>query len=59
MWHQDFDSPIVALYTLKGDILQRAPFTSFAPETLEHLTGQLSSTAWRNRFLEHGTKTTF
>ncbi|KAK7507901.1 hypothetical protein BaRGS_00000866, partial [Batillaria attramentaria] len=59
LWHRQFDSPVVALYTLKGELLQRAPFTSFAPETLEHLTGQLSDVTWRNRFLEHGSKPTF
>lgn len=59
LWHRLFDSPVVALYTLKGELLQRAPFTSFAPETLEHLTGQLSDVSWRNRFLEHGSKPTF
>lgn len=59
LWHRQFDSPVVALYTLKSDLLQRAPFTSFAPETLDHLTGQLSDVSWRNRFLEHRSKPTF
>ncbi|KAL8579389.1 hypothetical protein ACOMHN_026754 [Nucella lapillus] len=59
LWHRQFDSPVVALYMLKGDALQRAPFTSFAPETLEHLTGQMTDVAWRTRFLELGSKSTF
>ncbi|KAK3586701.1 hypothetical protein CHS0354_039173 [Potamilus streckersoni] len=54
LWHRQFDSPVVAMYTLNSDkSLQKVPFTSFAPETLEHLTGQLSSMWWRDRFLEH------
>lgn len=56
MWHQTYGSPVVAMYSLGADGLQKVPFTSFAPETLEHLTGQLCSTAWRQRFLEHGGK---
>ncbi|XP_076451034.1 serine/threonine-protein kinase/endoribonuclease IRE1-like [Babylonia areolata] len=59
LWHRQFDSPVVALYMLKGDSLQRAPFTSFAPETLEHLTGQMTDVAWRTRFLELGSKPSF
>ncbi|XP_052262641.1 serine/threonine-protein kinase/endoribonuclease IRE1-like [Dreissena polymorpha] len=59
MWHTQYDSPVVAMYTMHADGLQKIPFTSFAPETLEHLTGQLSSTVWRNRFLEHGQKKIF
>ncbi|WAQ95754.1 ERN1-like protein [Mya arenaria] len=59
MWHAQFDSPVVAMYTMHADGLQKVPFTSFAPETLDHLTGQLSSTLWRNRFLEHGKKKIF
>lgn len=59
LWHQTFDSPVVALYMLNGDLLQRAPFTSFAPETLEHLTGQMTDNVWRTRFLELGSKQTF
>ncbi|KAL3877911.1 hypothetical protein ACJMK2_035553 [Sinanodonta woodiana] len=54
LWHHQFDSPVVAMYTLNSEKnLQKVPFTSFAPETLEHLTGQLSSVWWRDRFLEH------
>ena len=59
LWHRQFDSPVVALYMLKGDLLQRAPFTSFAPETLEHLTGQMTDVSWRTRFLESGSKPSF
>ncbi|KAK7113321.1 serine/threonine-protein kinase/endoribonuclease IRE1-like [Littorina saxatilis] len=59
LWHHAFESPVVALYMLKGDLLQRAPFTSFAPETLEHLTGDMTDVHWRNRFLDMGSKQTF
>ncbi|KAJ8317880.1 hypothetical protein KUTeg_002971 [Tegillarca granosa] len=49
LWHMDYDSPVVAMYTMTKDhSLQKVPFTSFAPETLDHLTGQLSSTVWRH-----------
>ncbi|XP_045214288.2 serine/threonine-protein kinase/endoribonuclease IRE1-like [Mercenaria mercenaria] len=59
LWHTDFDSPVVAMYKLHAEGLQKIPFTTFAPETLDHLTGQLSSTFWKNRFLEHGQKKIF
>ncbi|XP_060605820.1 serine/threonine-protein kinase/endoribonuclease IRE1-like [Ruditapes philippinarum] len=59
LWHTDFDSPVVAMYVLHSEGLQKIPFTTFAPETLDHLTGQLSSTLWKNRFLEHGQKKIF
>ncbi|KAK3089270.1 hypothetical protein FSP39_002213 [Pinctada imbricata] len=59
LWYTDFRSPVVAMYTMSQDGLQRIPFTSFAPETLEHLTGQLSSPQWRNKFLLHGKQQVF
>jgi hypothetical protein len=34
-------------------------FYSFAPETLEHLTGKLSSRLWKDRFLKHGDQEVF
>ncbi|XP_033737119.1 serine/threonine-protein kinase/endoribonuclease IRE1-like [Pecten maximus] len=59
-WYMDYDSPVVAMYTMNQDGgLQKVPFMSFAPETLEHLTGQLSSNHWRHKFLEHGQKKIF
>lgn len=59
-WYMDYGSPVVAMYTINQDGgLQNVPFLSFAPETLEHLTGQLSSNHWRNKFLEHGQKKIF
>jgi len=59
-WYKDFESPVVAMYTVNKDGgLQKVPFTSFAPETLEHLTGQLTSTQWRTKFLEHGKRQIF
>ena len=54
LWHNQFDSPVVAMYTLHAEGLQKVPFTTFAPETLDHLTGQLSSTFWKNKFIEQG-----
>ncbi|KAK6170116.1 hypothetical protein SNE40_018589 [Patella caerulea] len=54
LWHHKFDSPVVAMYKLHQDGLQKIPFLSFAPETLEHLSGQVSSTTWRTRFLNQG-----
>jgi len=42
------------MYTLHAEGLQKVPFTTFAPETLDHLTGQLSSTFWKNKFIEQG-----
>ncbi|KAL4240931.1 Serine/threonine-protein kinase/endoribonuclease IRE1 [Mactra antiquata] len=59
LWYADFDSPVVAMYTLHSEGLQKVPFTTFAPETLDHLTGQLSSTEWKYRFLQHGQKKVF
>ncbi|XP_062617880.1 serine/threonine-protein kinase/endoribonuclease IRE1-like [Saccostrea cucullata] len=59
LWYTDFQSPVVAMYTMDHEGLQKVPFTSFAPETLDHLTGQLSSEHWRNKFLLHGKQEVF
>lgn len=59
LWYTDFRSPVVAMYTMDHEGLQKVPFTSFAPETLDHLTGQLSSEHWRNKFLLHGKQQVF
>ncbi|CAH1794461.1 unnamed protein product [Owenia fusiformis] len=56
MWNRDYGSPIVAMYNLDPEGLRRVPFTSIGYETLEHLTGQLASAAWKTRFLEHSGK---
>ena len=40
----DYGSPIVAIYTLEHDVLHKIPFESMAVETLEPLTGPLTST---------------
>lgn len=53
LWYNNYDSPVVAMYTLSQDGFRKVPFTSFAPETLNHLTGQLSATSWKNRFMDH------
>nr|KAI8766493.1 serine/threonine-protein kinase/endoribonuclease ire-1-like [Biomphalaria glabrata] len=50
-WQREFDSPVVAMYQMHHEGLQRVPFASFAAETLDHLTGQLSSTQWKKRFM--------
>ncbi|XP_064627806.1 serine/threonine-protein kinase/endoribonuclease IRE1-like [Lineus longissimus] len=55
LWVRDFRSPIVAMYILDPtDALAKIPFTTVAPETLQYLTGQLSHTLWKNKFLNHG-----
>lgn len=59
LWYTDFHSPVVAMYTMDHEGLQKVPFTSFAPETLDHLTGQLSSDHWKNKFLLHGKQQIF
>ncbi|KAH9504016.1 Serine/threonine-protein kinase/endoribonuclease IRE1 [Bulinus truncatus] len=51
LWSREFDSPVVAMYQMHHEGLQRVPFASFAAETLDHLTGQLSSIQWKNRFM--------
>ncbi|XP_046337204.2 serine/threonine-protein kinase/endoribonuclease IRE1-like [Haliotis rufescens] len=59
LWQRKYDSPVVAMYRLHQEGLQKIPFTSFAPETLDHLTGQLAEYVWRDRFLAHGQKKSF
>ena len=60
MWAQNYDAPIVGIYTLDLDNgLRNAPFVSLASETLEHVTGPMSSLEWRSKFLEHTKKQTF
>ncbi|XP_074647988.1 serine/threonine-protein kinase/endoribonuclease IRE1-like isoform X2 [Tubulanus polymorphus] len=54
LWTQDFKSPVVAMYSLGIDGLHKIPFTTVAPETLQHLTGQLAATKWKDMFLQHG-----
>lgn len=59
LWSNDFKSPVVAMYTLNQDQgFQKVPFLTFAKETLYHLTGRMTSTEWRTRFLEHGKQET-
>ncbi|BFZ17659.1 hypothetical protein BsWGS_20698 [Bradybaena similaris] len=59
LWKHEFDSPVVAMYQMHHDGLQRVPFVSFAAETLDHLTGQLASTHWKNRFMMLNIRQTF
>ncbi|XP_036368226.1 serine/threonine-protein kinase/endoribonuclease IRE1 [Octopus sinensis] len=59
LWYKNYDSPVVAMYSLGQEGLRKVPFTSFAPETLDHLTGQLSDTLWKDRFLDHGKQQEF
>ncbi|GAB1607689.1 serine/threonine-protein kinase/endoribonuclease IRE1-like, partial [Argonauta hians] len=54
LWYKNYDSPVVAMYSLGQEGLRKVPFTSFAPETLDHLTGQLSDAQWKDRFLDYG-----
>jgi serine/threonine-protein kinase/endoribonuclease IRE1 len=41
------------MYIPDNDELHKVPFFSMATETLEHLTGQMSSSEMKNKFLEH------
>ncbi|XP_059166098.1 serine/threonine-protein kinase/endoribonuclease IRE1-like isoform X2 [Physella acuta] len=59
LWQKDFESPVVAMYQMHLDGLQRVPFAIFAADTLDHLTGQLESTQWKNRFLDLNLRQTF
>lgn len=59
LWQREFDSPVVAMYQMMHEGLQRVPFASFAAETLDHLTGQLASTQWKNRFMDINLRQTF
>jgi hypothetical protein len=58
-WLNNYNSPVVAMYKLNQEGFQKIPFYSFAPETLEHLTGKLSSRLWKDRFLKHGDQEVF
>ncbi|CAC5375816.1 ERN1 [Mytilus coruscus] len=58
-WLNNYNSPVVAMYTLSPDGLQKVPFYTFAPETLEHLTGKLTSRLWKEKFLKHGDQEVF
>ncbi|KAK2160611.1 hypothetical protein LSH36_129g02045 [Paralvinella palmiformis] len=53
-WSQDFKAPVVAMYFLDAEGLKKIPYMSMAPGTLEHLTGQLASQEWRDRFHKQG-----
>lgn len=59
LWQHQFDSPVVAMYRMHHEGLQRVPFASFAAETLYHLTGQMSSTKWKERFKKFHLEQTF
>ncbi|XP_076074287.1 serine/threonine-protein kinase/endoribonuclease IRE1-like [Mytilus galloprovincialis] len=58
-WLNNYNSPVVAMYSLSPDGLQKIPFYTFAPETLEHLTGKLTSRLWKEKFLKHGDQEVF
>lgn len=59
LWTRDLMSPIVGMYTLNQDHgFQKVPFFSVAKETLYHLTGQMTSSDWRRKFIEHGKQET-
>ncbi|GFO02317.1 serine/threonine-protein kinase/endoribonuclease ire-1 [Plakobranchus ocellatus] len=59
LWSRDFDSPVVAMYQMHHEGLQAVPFASFAAETLDHLTGQMASTHWKDRFMDTNLRQTF
>ena len=59
MWSEDYKAPVVAMYTLDGDVLRKIPFVSMAAETLEHLTSQATFSEWKHKFLEHARQTVF
>ena len=54
LWNHDYGAPVVALYSMEQEGLQRVPFFSMAAETLHHLTGRLASEEWATRFLAQG-----
>ena len=55
MWKFNYKAPIVAMYSLDHDHgLRKVPFVSMALDTLNHITGQLSTEDWKLRFLTHG-----
>ena len=53
LWSQNYEQPVVAMYLAGNDGLRKVPFISMAAETLDHLTGQMSSDHWRERFLDY------
>ena len=59
VWNQDYNAPVVAMYSLDNEGLRKIPFLSMAAETLEHLTGQMAASEWKNKFLEQGDRQNF
>jgi serine/threonine-protein kinase/endoribonuclease IRE1 len=55
MWVQDYQSPVVAIYQLDTEFggLRKVSFATMAVETLQHVSGQLTSEEWRLRFRDH------
>lgn len=50
VWTTSYESPVVAIYSLDSSGgLGKIPFISVAGETLEHLTGKVTSMEWRDR----------
>ena len=52
LWTVDYQAPVVAMYSLDTEGMRKLPFTSVAADMLSHLTGQMSSTYWRDRFMD-------
>ena len=54
LWVQDYHSPVVAIYQLDVEFsgLRKVMFASVGSETLQYVSGQLTSDEWRLRFLQ-------
>jgi serine/threonine-protein kinase/endoribonuclease IRE1 len=44
LWEQEFESPVIAMYTLQGDSLVSIPFTTVGVETLKTLQASQTGT---------------
>ncbi|XP_077979928.1 serine/threonine-protein kinase/endoribonuclease IRE1-like [Glandiceps talaboti] len=51
LWDGQYGSPVVAMYSLSHDGLRKVAVSNVAVETLHHLTGDVSDSVWRARFL--------
>lgn len=51
LWDMTYGSPVVGMYQLQGEGLHKLPFTSIAPETLNHLLDSGDFPLWRDRLL--------
>ncbi len=58
-WSQDYGSPVVAMYIMDNEGMNKVPFTSMAMETLDHLQGEVASEVWRAQFLQQDNQQKF